>query len=443
MRVPIAIEELAPGGEGVGRLDGRTVFVPFAAPGDRVLAEVPAGDGPAHAALVEVLAPGAGRVQAPCPHFGVAGPGAPGGLDRECGGCEWLHVDYRLQLEAKARTLREALRKIGKLEPGAYAEAPIVPSPLPLRYRSRAKFHLDRAAGRLVFFRRRSHAPVRLAGCALLEPGLDALREAVGPALAAARLPAREVALEWSAHEARGSALLLLPEVTPALRARAEGLLAAVPALAGLVLRAEDGPPALVGDPVLRHARIPGRPERGLQRSRPDVFQQANRAANALLVEAALARLGPEGAEVLELFCGAGNFTGPIAERARAVSAVEAQGPSLDLARADLGGSGGGRIRFFAGDALKLALALGREPGGRGRFGAALLDPPREGARGIGAALRDLGVPRVVYVSCDPATFARDLRACGEAGYRVEEVVPVDLFPQTHHVEAIGVLAAR
>jgi 23S rRNA (uracil1939-C5)-methyltransferase len=143
---------------------------------------------------------------------------------------------------------------------------------------------------------------------------------------------------------------------------------------------------------------------------------------------------------VLELFCGSGNFTGPLAARAAALAAVEAQGPALELARGDLAGTG---TRFYAGDALQLALALARErlPGGAG-FSRLLLDPPREGARGIGPALTALGVSRVVYVSCDPATLARDLRACVEAGFGLEAVQPVDLFPQTHHVETVALLTA-
>ena len=114
----------------------------------------------------------------------------------------------------------------------------------------------------------------------------------------------------------------------------------------------------------------------------------------------------------------------------------------INSRRADQADRGGpGQVRFFAGDALKLALAFARERGaGARRFGAVLLDPPREGARGIGPALRALDVPRVVYVSCDPATLARDVRGCVEAGYRVGAVVPVDMFPQTHHVEAVVLL---
>jgi len=434
VRLTLEISDLAPGGEGMAFAAGRPCFVPFSAPGDRVEVELPEGDGPAHGSLLGVLQGGPGRVPPPCPHFGPAAAGEP---DRLCGGCEWLHLDYALQLDQKRRALGEALRRIGRLEPGSYPLQAAVPSPLPLRYRTRAKFHLDRDSGRLVFFRRRSHEAVRLRECHLLLPGLDALREAVGPAAARARLGPTEVALEWSEHDRRGAALFRCAEAGEGSRRRVEEVLRQVPALAGAVLEGEPdarGHRATVclGDPVLRHERVPGEPAKGLARSRPDVFQQANRSANARLVQAVLALLRPEGEDVLELHCGAGNFTGPLAARARSVSAVEAQGPALDLARADLGQ---GPVRFFAGDALALGSALARE--GR-RFGAVLLDPPREGMKGLAPLLRDLVAPRAVYVSCDPATFARDARALVGAGYRLAAAVPVDMFPQTHHIECVG-----
>ena len=435
MRERIRIEGVAPGGEGMGRLGERPVFVAFTAPGDLVEVEVPEGDGAAHAELRAVLATGPERVEPPCPHFGPPStPLGPEPADRLCGGCEWLHLGYASQLAAKERGFAGALQKIARLAPGAYDLRPILPSPEPLRYRSRAKFHLDRASGRLAFYRRRSHEPVRLRECWLLRPGLDALREAMGPALAASRLEVKEATLEWSDREARGAAALKLAALSPAARSRAEALLAAVPGLAGLVLCADGAAPAFVGAPLLRHDRVPGDPAAGAQPSRPDLFQQANRGANARLVALALEWLRPDGAEVLELYCGSGNFTAPLAARARAVHAIEAQGPALDLARAELSG---GNVRFYAGDALRLGQALARE--GR-RPDAVLLDPPREGARGVAPLLRDLAPSRVVYVSCDPATLARDVRACAEAGFRVAAAQPVDLFPQTHHVEGVVLL---
>jgi len=436
VRLTLDITDLAPGGEGVATAAGRPCFVPFAAPGDRVEALVPEGDGAAHAELARVLEPGPGRVAPPCRHFG---PAFEGEEDRLCGGCEWLHLEYPIQLRQKERALAEALRRIGRLEPGSYPLRPAVPSPRPLRYRSRAKFHLDRERARLAFFRRRSHLPVPLRECHLLLPALDELREALGPALARARLWPREVALEWSDHARRGAALLRFASVGEGERRRAEEVLRDVPALGGLLLEGEGDPrrkpaPFALGNPVLRVERVPGAPERGLARTRPDVFQQANRFANATLVDLALDLLRPDREEVLELFSGAGNFTGALAARARSVAAVEGQGPALELARLDLEGRS---VRFFAGEALALGAAFARE--GR-RFGAVLLDPPRDGMKGMGPLLRDLAVPRAVYVSCDPATFARDVRGALGAGYRLGVAVPVDMFPQTHHVECVALL---
>ena len=430
----IEIEDLAPGGEGVARIAGRPVFVSFAAPGDRLEVELPPGDGVVHTTWSALVRSGPDRIDPPCPHFGP-GPGE----DRLCGGCEWLHLGYDRQLREKERALVEAFRRIGRLEPGSYPLLPIVASPEPLRYRSRAKFHVDRVGERLVFFRRRSHEAVRLRTCYLLEPGLDRLRESLGPALARARLRPAEVALEWSSHARRGTVLMRGIDAGEGTRRRCQDLLDGLPELGGIVLEGEpDGrrarPSTVVGDPVLFQERVPGDPAAGLARSRPDVFQQANRGANARLVAAALALLRPAGEDVLELFCGAGNFTGPLAALAASIAAVEGQGPALELARADLGG---GNVRFFAGEALAIASALGRE--GR-RFGAVLLDPPRDGMKGLGPLLRDLRAPRAVYVSCDAATLARDVRGAMAAGYVVAAVQPVDMFPQTHHVEAVVLL---
>jgi 23S rRNA (uracil1939-C5)-methyltransferase len=209
------------------------------------------------------------------------------------------------------------------------------------------------------------------------------------------------------------------------------------------VVAADGAPPLLLGDPLLAHERRPGDPAAGLQPSRPDVFAQANRGANARLVELAVGLLAPDRLEVLELFCGSGNFTAALAARAAAVQAVEEQGPALELARqgASGGPAGGGwgrsNVRFYAGDALRLAQAIARE---RRDVPAVLLDPPREGAKGLGRVLCDLGASRCVYVSCDPATLARDLRGCVEQGFRVAVAQPVDMFPQTHHVEGVALL---
>ena len=198
----------------------------------------------------------------------------------------------------------------------------------------------------------------------------------------------------------------------------------------------------IVGNPVLTLERRPGDRGAGFQRSRPDVFQQANRGGNARLVDIALGMARGLSARTCSS-SSAGRVTSRVPSPTWPGRSLRSSGRARPwTSRAGI--CEGRNVRFFAGDALALARAFARERGPEARrFGRALLDPPREGARGAGPALRDLGVPRVVYVSCDPATLARDVREFGQCGYRVAAIQPVDMFPQTHHVEAVVLLVAE
>src|SRR3954470_20197264 len=170
-------------------------------------------------------------------------------------------------------------------------------------------------------------------------------------------------------------------------------------------------------------------------RLRPDVFAQAHAGANQALVEAAvgLAALSPED-RVLELYCGNGNLTFALARGAREVTAVESHQVSLDLAT---NAAAEGKVTnawFVLGDASKVAPGLAR---GGERFSVLVADPPRTGAPGIGAWAEVLGVQRVVYVACDPGALARDARELKARGFEPQALELVELFPQTHHVEAV------
>ena len=168
-------------------------------------------------------------------------------------------------------------------------------------------------------------------------------------------------------------------------------------------------------------------------RGRPDLFAQAHGRANALLVAQVLACL--DGAEsVLELYGGSGNFTLALAERVKKIVSLELCAPALELARKSAREANLQSIRFIAGDAIQQAHALARTSE---RFDALLLDPPRGGAPGIAEVARALGVGRVVYVSCNMATLARDAQKLAAAGYRPTFVRPFDLFPQTVHLEGV------
>lgn len=440
---PVQIESLAHGGDGVATLpSGKRVFVPATAPGDRVEIEA-VEERPAlvKARLLRVIEPGPSRVDLVCPHA------------ERCGGCQLQQVAADAQLAAKEAAFYEALARIGGLRREDIAEArPIVSSPAAFRYRIRARLHVR--GGQLGYLRRGSHELEAIAGCHLLEPALERLVLASAETLRARPLRGL-VDLDACIGADGEGALALHPdpkagaawaEKAPRIFEGIEGLkgIVALPPPAPAVVKGKRAPPPGMGGPAPRVFGDPVvvRPAplaRGVALlGRPDVFAQANAAANEALVRAAIEGLEVEsGDEVLELYGGAGNFTFALAARAARVTAVEFEGVSLDLARRAAREGRVANVRFVAGDAAKVVQGFAAE--GR-RFDLALLDPPRVGARGVGESLAALGPRRIAYVSCDPATLARDLAPLLAAGYRVRTAVPVDMFPQTYHVEGVVLL---
>jgi len=417
----LRIDSLAHGGDGVGRLpgDGRAVFVPRTAPGDLIQAQTVAGKKrELHARALAVIEAGPGRVAPVCPHY-----------DR-CGGCQWQHLDLPTQLAAKARTLRESLARVGRLPREELPDIEVIPSPEPLRYRRRARFHLG-PGGRLGYVGLDGHSVVELDSCHLLTAPLEAQVLMLGVALQG--WPHRSHVRTVEVCEAGGRAALLieLDGSLPSPRSAVAGLMATLPAFTGAVIQQEDRF-SEIGEVTLPDGD-------GLLR--PDAFAQANRAASALLVARALELLAPTPADrVLELYCGDGNFTLPLGARAAKVLAVDREGKSLELLRRRAALAGMGNLTLVADEVERVVERL-RKQGER--FELALLDPPRTGAKGLMEALAFVVTRRIVYVSCDPATLSRDLGALHAQGLRLTALAMVDLFPQTYHLEAIAVLERR
>lgn len=383
----LRIEGLAAGGDGVGRApDGRAVFVPRTAPGDRVRVRVTrARPRFAHAETVALLEPGA-RVEPRCAAFG------------RCGGCAWQHVPYATQCEAKARIVEEALRRIAHLEPPG--PVTVVPSPAPYGYRSRARVLCGR--GGVGYRRRRSHEGVATAECPILAPPVERrLREL------AADPPARPG--EWD-----------LAEGTYGGRSHRRGSSASPLALA-------------VGDDVLRISA--------------GVFFQANAGLHGALVRGVADAAGT-GERALELHAGAGFFTLTLARAFARVVAVESSPAAvadlhhnLERARASSAAPRPGAVRVLAERAeVALERAELREP----PPDVVVLDPPRTGLEPRAVdRLADLGAERIVYLSCDPATLARDLARLARRGYAPDALRAFDLFPQTPHVEVLAALGRQ
>lgn len=406
----LRIESLVHGGEGLARDEGRVVFVSGAAPGDLVEAELKGGGSFEHVRALRVLERGAARVDAPCP------------IVERCGGCPLQQVSYAAQLAAKESLTADALERLGGFARGSYELAPIAPSPQPFRYRRRARLH--RTGESWGFARRESHAVERVGECLLFEPALQALADAVR---AAGDLPGVTDLGLLTSESGKGAIDLRAARVTPSLRARAQALLGSVRALKGITLGAA---PELLGEPVLAAAPLAN----GARlRSRPDLFAQANGAAVPLLQEETLRAVG-SAARVLELFCGAGTLTLPLLGNGREVTAVEFEGPALGLLRRSAD-EAGLAVKLVAGDAAKVAGSW------EAPADCALLDPPRTGAAPAVQALARRRIPRIVYVSCDAPTLARDGKLLAAAGYRLLRAAPLDLFPQTAHFEVVATFA--
>lgn len=471
----VRIEGLASSGEGVGRLpEGRVVFVEGGVPGDRVeTVDWVEGQRMARARIGRLLEASPDRVEPRCAHFGV------------CGGCTWQQIDYPAQCAAKAQIVQDALERIGGLEiPGGLE---IEASPEPYAYRARVR--LVEEAGRLGFRRRGSREVEAIEACPILVPALEARRREIASQLAPASDPAlaptpdpervtaraaepaaepepepeepaiaperarsrrrRRRSREWTLVAGAGGAVaggrsgdrtaarerVELEVLGERLRASASSFVQAHEALrASLAERVRDwalAPFEEDGAAAENEAASPG--SRIAETSdEPEAFHASE--ASDLSDAPHASKAGPE--RFIELHAGIGFFTLPLARAGAAGIALESDRSALADLRANLGRAGlAGRVEVLAGRVERRGdLALRLE-----RADVLIVDPPRTGLdRPVRSAIATSGPRRIVYVSCDPATLARDLRLLvEEGGYRMREGRAFDLFPQTPHVETV------
>lgn len=390
----LTIERLANDGSGIAHAaDGRIVFVPGSAPGDRILARVTESRRKLlRADIIEVLQPGPDRVEPPCPVFG------------QCGGCSWQHIDYAAQIAAKAEILVSALRRIGNLDlPAAVA---VTPSPEAYGYRGRARILVHRQQPG--YRRAASDEHVATDDCPILaEPLRQALKSLS---------ESRPADGEWEL--ALGEADATHPD--------------------GVRVRQLNGGED-ENDPLTLRA--------GSQQIRIAAggFAQANPLLFDALIDAVGSAVG-SGDRLLELYAGAGFFTLTLAGQFKQVLAVESDAAAVANLRLSAADAGITHIDTRVADVE--GFLLPEKPGHSKAPLAAdfapqvvFMDPPRAGlAAEVTARLCASGPERLVYLSCDPATFARDLGLLQAGGWRLQSVEGFDLFPQTPHVEALAVM---
>jgi 23S rRNA (uracil1939-C5)-methyltransferase len=408
------IDRLVPGGDGFLRLpDGRAAFVTGALPGDLIEPlEVEQRRDYVRAKRFRLIASGPDRVEPPCP------------VASRCGGCDLMQLPLRTQLDTKAALLREALVRTGR-----FREPPLfeVESPGPaLGYRSRLRVHVDEA-GRVGLFARGSHELVEIPGCVVADPEIDR-------ALAALRKASEE---NPDASAAFGEIEIRLAPAGPriALRFFPREQLTAAPR--SFVRRlGEQFAVSIEGETESERAEQRYPLPNGVELAAPpSAFTQVNWAANLALVSAVLEGAAARAVRsACDLYCGAGNFTLPLARAGVECVGVDRVGAALGAAER-AAREQGIRARFVAGRVPAVLERLARE---RRRFELILLDPPRSGARDALEAVASLDPTWVAMCSCDPVTWARDLRTLADKGYALEEVKAFDLFPQTHHVEALA-----
>jgi 23S rRNA (uracil1939-C5)-methyltransferase len=413
--------------EGVVR-DAKTVFVPGALPGERIrfrrLRRHRQHD---EGELLEILEPSAERVVPRCAHFGI------------CGGCAMQHLAPEAQLRAKQNELAENLQRIGRVTPDRWL-APLAGPVWQYRRRARLGAKYVTKRGRvLVGFRERQKPYVAaLARCEILAPPVDDLIEPLSTLLTGLR--AREFIPQIEVAVADNIVVLVFRNLVE-LDATDRAALASFGAARNLRVYLQPGGMDTIAPLAGERATLEYHlPELGLRfEFQPTDFVQVNGAINRALVTQAVDLLEVEPTHrVLDLFCGLGNFTLPLAQRAAEVVGIEGEAGLVARARhnADLNGLGNARFHV-----ANLAEAEGGAVALAGRFDRVLLDPPRAGAIEVLPQLAALGATRMVYVSCHPGTLARDLGVlCHEYGYRLEAAGVIDMFPHTTHVESIAVL---
>ena len=423
--VELAIESLVFGGNGIGRLDGKAIFVPLTAPGDQIRCRIVRDKGRwAEAELIDILQPACERISPPCPVFGL------------CGGCQWQFLPYSEQARWKEVIYRDLLQR----QAGVAVEKiwPIVVAPEPYAYRSRVQFKCCQSSKgfSLGFFRKGSHSVIGIDVCPLLPAAVNnlipILRAAIDGTAVAAHIPQIDAGIDdrgkvrlvvHARNNTAAVAELLRPlaiseGVALFVQSDRQGGLQHICGEVDLVISCDTPPLALA--------------------YKAGGFSQINLEQNRALLNAVLNAAGLQGTErVLDLYCGMGNFSLPLARRCAEVVGVEDYAPSIAQAKINARENSLKNTRFYARSAAGALRAYGQNV----PFDLVVLDPPREGASDVCRELIELGPPRILYISCDPATQARDLKILLSSGYRCLSAQPFDFFPQTHHIESLAVLA--
>jgi 23S rRNA (uracil1939-C5)-methyltransferase len=414
-RARTRIESMAFKGYGVSRIDGKVVFIPYSAIGDEVWVEiVEEKKNYSTGKCVDILAPSLWRVKPPCSYFGT------------CGGCQWQHIDYAHQAELKKEILKDILMRLGGLK--TIPPIPAFPSPDPYDYRTRVQLKVK--GEKLGYYQERSHQVVDIERCPIAHP----LVNEIIPLLRKERSllsSTEEIDIHVSPEEGKGVLIFFFLKPSQGWEISARQLLKSQSILKGITTLRERQTPSL-GEPRLSFTI----PLNLTLRTSPGSFFQVNLKQNEKLIREVLEfSQGQKNERALDLYSGVGNFALPLATMTQEVWGIEENEAAVKDARFNAQFNGIENGEFIRGKVEDVLTKWKRE-----KPDLVILDPPRTGCKGIVDQVARLKPKRIVYVSCEPTILARDLRLFSDRGYFLRELTLIDMFPQTYHMEVVGLL---
>ncbi|WP_353930738.1 23S rRNA (uracil(1939)-C(5))-methyltransferase RlmD [Okeanomitos corallinicola TIOX110] len=440
--IEVEISDLSDTGDGVGRFDQRVVFVPDTVPGDRILVRLlHVKPKYAHATLKQILIESPQRIRPSCI------------VADKCGGCQWQHINYNYQLQAKQNQVIQALERIGGFNHPPVD--PVLTTTSSLGYRNKVTYPLGiSATGQIQagYYQKGSHHIINLNQCPIQDQRLN-------PLLAEIKQDIKQQG--WSIYDenrhqgeirhlslriGRRTGQILLTLVVkngklPGIENQAQQWLQRYPQLVGVCLnRNSDRTNAIFGKETTCITGIPYLTEQfaGLEfQIRPDTFFQVYTETAEALLQVIQTELNLQGNEtILDAYCGIGTLTLPLAKQSQKIVGLEVQSAAVEQAILNAQNNGINNVKFLVGAVEKILPSLDIVPD------IVLLDPPRKGCdTNVIKSLLDRKPHRIVYVSCKVATLARDLKMlCEQGSYQLTKVQPADFFPQTSHVETVAFL---
>jgi 23S rRNA (uracil1939-C5)-methyltransferase len=427
------IDKLAFGGNGVCRIDGKVCFVPFSCPGDELSLRITAQKKSyCTASIAEIMIPSPGRTVPECSIFGI------------CGGCNWQHISYPLQLRQKRQILAETLWRGARVQ--AELVDDIVAASNQYGYRSRIQFKVSASDGklRIGFYRQGSHRVEDVSGgCPIAAPLINKVLNCFRDVLMS--YPDVNSITQFSVDAGDNGVIVVIHHkgvITSKNRNYFIDRSGDFGPCTGLFLKADN---QLCGEKIWGSSDISYCMKRADSGEKPLVlsyppggFAQVHQLQNISMLSV-IRRLGAflPTERLLDLYCGNGNFSIPLAFEVASVVGIEGSADSIRAAKYNKELNNLANIQFFCDDAASGVCKLAEQGM---RFDTVLLDPPRSGAGDAVSGIVRLKPDKIIYVSCDPNTLARDCGSLSAFGYRVVRTVPIDMFPQTYHLESVTLL---